>query len=411
MSPLRLAWQNLTLNPSRLAIAAGGVTFAVLQVFLQLGFYASVERAATILFDRLSFDLLIVSSEYQSVTKTRDIPRERLSSAQAVSGVSYVTPLAVGSGSWRTPLLPQSAMQSVRGLSQNPEPGSSSFIFVLGLPPSAIPRVFRIGRDGVFPDLPSAEAAQRELTRANTALFDRTSRPEFGTYELLRDPTTIDVSPRLNGSRVDLVGECAIGTGFGWKGLLVTSEETCNDLLFRSSRNVTIGLVALEPGTDLGTVQSQLQSALPPDVEVLTRAEVNRKETNFLLHGNPIGELLLAGLLLAIGVGALFLYQMMSADIRNQLPAYATAKALGYGPRYLIAVVLWQAVILAVIGYLPGLLASVVMYEWTKEAAGLPMQLEVHVAIIVFVLPVLMCVGSGWLAVQKVLRADPATLF
>ena len=54
---------------------------------------------------------------------------------------------------------------------------------------------------------------------------------------------------------------------------------------------------------------------------------------------------------------------MMAADIRNMLPEYATVKALGYRPPYLTGVVLWQAVLLAVLGYVPGFVAALGLYS------------------------------------------------
>ena len=92
-------------------------------------------------------------------------------------------------------------------------------------------------------------------------------------------------------------------------------------------------------------------------------------------------------------------------------PFAVPAKALGYEPSHLSATVLYQAVLLAFVGYLPGLLAAFVLYDVFGKGAGLPMRLSPFDAILVLVLTVGMCVGSGLVAVRKASKADPANLF
>ena len=88
---------------------------------------------------------------------------------------------------------------------------------------------------------------------------------------------------------------------------------------------------------------------------MLTRDEMNAAERDYWLRLTSVGQFLVVAVVLAVVVGVIFVYQMMAADIRNMLPEYATVKALGYRPPYLTGVVLWQAVLLAVFGYAPGL--------------------------------------------------------
>ena len=116
-------------------------------------------------------------------------------------------------------------------------------------------------------------------------------------------------------------------------------------------------------------------------------------------------------MILAVVVGIIFVYQMMAADIRNMLPEYATVKALGYRPPYLTGVVLWQAVLLAGFGYLPGFLTALGLYSVARKFGGIPTGMTVEVAVGVLVLTCGMCLASGLLAVRKVHSADPADLF
>jgi putative ABC transport system permease protein len=406
VSAFRLAWKNLIHNRIRTLIAGIGVAFAVLLLFLQLGFYGAVGRTATMLFDHLRFDLVIASSEHQDLTRVRDFPRARLAQARAVPGVAAVTPLTIGRGQWRTPNLP------THWWSRQAEPGSVSLIFMVGVPPDQLSRVFRTGPpSATFPTPDDAESAGRRLARLDTILLDSKARPEFGDYEFFSTQQASEIGGRVNQRRVDVVGTCSIGTSFSWNGMLITSEETLGRLAYRTTERVTLGLVELEPGVDPAAAKASVQAVLPPDVQVLTPDEAMTIEVAYWVDGNNIGKLLWSNVLLAVVVGVIFLYQMMAADVRNRLAEFATAKALGYQPGHLNAIVLWQAVLLAGVGYVPGLAASAVLYEVFGARAGLPMQLSAFDVVLVLVLTVGMCVGSGLVAVRKVAVADPANLF
>jgi putative ABC transport system permease protein len=124
-----------------------------------------------------------------------------------------------------------------------------------------------------------------------------------------------------------------------------------------------------------------------------------------------VGQFLLVAVILAVVVGVIFVYQMMATDIRNMLPEYATVKALGYAPRYLTAVVLWQAVLLALLGFVPGFIASIALYSAARTWGGIPTGMTPEVAGGVLVLTCAMCLVSGFLALRKVRTADPADLF
>src|SRR5262249_24590871 len=103
MSPFFLASSNLLQQPKRTFVSVVGVGFAVLLLFMQLGFYDAVTRTATLFFDRLRSDLLLVSTESISLGKPSTFQRRRLTQTLAVDGVSSVRPITCMLGQWRSP--------------------------------------------------------------------------------------------------------------------------------------------------------------------------------------------------------------------------------------------------------------------------------------------------------------------
>ena len=87
-----LAWLNLLHSKMRTALAVAGVAFAVILIFMQLGFLGSAEQSATLVFDALDFDLLIRSRNYLHLVASRTFPRDRLDEAESLPGVRSASP-------------------------------------------------------------------------------------------------------------------------------------------------------------------------------------------------------------------------------------------------------------------------------------------------------------------------------
>jgi putative ABC transport system permease protein len=414
MTPLALAWSNLRHKRTRTAIAASGVMFAVVLIFMELGLYGGVGYTASVLYENLRFDLLLLSSEYLDVSRPSEFPRARLAQARAVEGVADALPVTLGVGNWRLP-----AREGWFG-SFTP-PGGVKAINVLGVPPQRMTDIFAVDRGRVFDSPADARAAGTRLAELDTFLFDVRSKPQFGRLEdmMALSPSGEPVpghpeyrnAIRLNGKRARIVGGFRLGTGFSWTGMLMCSEETFAEFTMKPRDLVTYGLITLKPGADAAQVQQKLKASLPSDVQVVTREEIGNQERRYWMRLTSIGQFLLVAVVLAVVVGVIFVYQMMAADIRNMLPEYATVKALGYRPPYLTAVVLWQALLLAVIGFIPGFFASLLLYYVARTVGGIPAEMTAMRAATVLALTGAMCLASGILAVRKVHTADPADLF
>ncbi len=394
MTAVQLAWRNLLHERVRTLISLAGVSFAVVLIFMQLGFLGAVESTATQFYDVLDFDLVVVSSEYLDLNRPADFPRARLAQARGVAGVEAVTPLSAGIGLWR-----------------DPRPSSPArrrwSILMLGVEPASMDRAF-VHSAGVLGDAQAAARGRTSLSRLDTVLLDRSSWPEYGGPDERRPGSRGE----LNDRQVEVVGDVAIGTGFGYNGLLLTNEESFARLTGRPAGRVNFGLVRLAPGTDLLTARAALERALPhEDVRVRTREELNDAEKRFWVNSTAVGRFFTLAVFVALVVGVVFVYQIMSGDIRNHLPEYATVKALGYRGSYLTRVILAQAVLLAFVGYLPGLLGALGFYALTRQAARIPIGMNAGRATFVLALTVAMCLCSGMLAVRKVHSAEPADLF
>jgi putative ABC transport system permease protein len=110
-------------------------------------------------------------------------------------------------------------------------------------------------------------------------------------------------------------------------------------------------------------------------------------------------------------IGIVICYQILYTNVRNYLPQFATMKAMGFTNAFLVGVVLQQSLVLAVLGFIPGLGVAHLLFWVVADLTGLLMKLTVWRAAVIFVFTLAMCVASGLIAVRKVVGADPAEVF
>src|SRR5262249_5876260 len=146
-------------------------------------------------------------------------------------------------------------------------------------------------------------------------------------------------------------------------------------------------------------------------VAVLTKQGLLNREKDFWSSSLPLGFIFRASLVMGLIVGAVIVYQILYSGISEHLAEFATLKAIGYSDRRLFWVVLQEALLLSVIGFMPGVLVTIGVYRIVQTATVLPIRMTSVRLIVVYVLTALMCMISGVFAVRRVRSADPAEIF
>ena len=381
---LRLAWRQLWSERARLASAIAGVTFACVLVFMQLGFRAALFESATTLIGAMRADLFLMNPMTVASFRPETLARARVSQALGVPGVQAAVPVYLAQASFR-----------------NPETGARRMVQLVGFDMEA----------GVL-QLPGLDAAMRDaLKQPDTVAFDSRSRPEFGPIgEMFAKDGPFPV--QIGNRAMQVVGIFNMGTSFGADGNAVLSE--LNFLRVAQQRQapmVDLAAIRLAPGADRAAVQAQLRAILPPDVLVLTADQLRGHELRYWQEATPIGFIFTFGSLMGLIVGMVIVYQILFSDIAGHLKEYATLKAMGYANAHLSRVVLGAASILAVLGFIPGVILSAVLYGVVADATFLPLGMEWSRALGVFGMIFGMCAAAGMLAMRKLRDANPADMF
>ena len=384
-----LAWLNTTSSPPKLLLASSGIGFAVVLMFMQIGFLNGLFDSTVQILRLLDADFVIMSPARYTLPSEQRFNYGLLQRARAVTGVRSVQPLYI-----------DRSMSEVRVIGH-----VSRSIRAIGVPLDA----------NVFID-PIMNNKCRLLTDANYALVDRKSKAKYGfekvNLQLLRDQEV-----ELSGRRVEMKEWIEIGTDFVYDGSVIVSDRGVEHFFpFRNGTKpplaaVDLGLVKLSEDTDKTTVQEQLQLMLGDAVHVYEREALIRREIGFWATNTPIGIIFSIGTVMGLFVGVIICYQILFTDIHDHLAEFATLKAMGFGPYYFLRFIMLQSFYLSVFGFLPGWLISWLLYLWLSELTGLVMMLTAQRVLLVFFLTFLMCTISGALAVRKLWAADPATLF
>lgn len=378
-----LGWLQLRHRPLRLAVALAGISFAVLLIMMQLGFRAALFESTLRYHERFKYDIALFSSESVFIVRPQSFSIRRLYQSLGLEEVVDVSPVYIFPAVWK-----------------NPWNNDRRNINAVGIDP-----------DDDILDTKGFSESLPLLRQQDVVLFDAASRPEFGPVGeafLAGERIVTEVNDR----EVEVVGLFEMGPSFGIDASILTSDDNWLRMFPERSRNeIQLGLIRLDEGADPVAVRDRLRDYLPKDILVLSRRDFIERERNYWNSATPIGFVFAFGAIMGFVVGAIIVYQILFADVSEHLNEYATLRAIGYSGRFVSGIVVQQAAILAVMGYIPGLLIVYALYGGAAAATRLPIYLTLDRSITVFLLTLIMCAISGLLAVRKIWRLDPADVF
>jgi len=384
-----LAWLQLVKQKVRFFVALAGIAFVAVLMFMQIGFQDALYASATQLHKHLEGDLFLISSQYKSLTSTQSFPRSRLYQILGFNGIESVAPLYLQFAKLK-----------------NPINGRKYPIYVLGFEP--VKSIFR---------LPEIEQNFQLLKIPDQVFFDRAARPEFGPiaeYFQNNQPITMEIFSYLAtvGYKVKVSGLFSLGPSFGVDGNLIVSSSTFFKIFPEHGANeVDIGLIHLQANVNPRTILATLSKSLPSDVIIMARQEFIDFEKSYWTLRTPIGFVFNLMVMMAFVVGVIVVYQILYSNISTHFVQFATLKAMGFRNKYLLNVVFQQALILAVLGYIPGFAISLGLYDIAKDATKLPIVMDFSKGLLVFTSVIFMCLTSGFFSTNKLRKVDPAEIF
>lgn len=378
---LPLGWMQLTHNPGRLAAALAGVAFAQVLVFVQLGIMGSMNSSIIKSYDLFNADIMISAEDANTLTEGGNVARQWLFQALADPGVARGTGLFLSNARWE-------------------REGDQTTFQVYALQPEYL-------------DFLSGDISRnaRAIALPNVAIIDQQTRgldPDLIAGIRPQSPLVTEV----NGQQLAFANTFQGGVSFSADGYMVTSEQTFLRLFpARTSGAPNHVLLNVAAGHQTDAVVARLKAELPETLQIRTIADAASEDLRFQTTERPTGLIFGFGVVMGIIVGIVIVYQVLSSDVADHLREYATLKAVGYGPEYFLGVVFEEAVILAVLGFIPGFMISLGLYALLVALTGLPVAMTPALAIAVLLGSLAACTVSGAIATRKLNAAEPADLF
>jgi putative ABC transport system permease protein len=380
---LPIGWLQLSHSRGRLFAAVSGVAFANLLVFMQLGIMGALNGSTVAPYAIINTDVILSSQEGNTLTDSEHIARVWMLQALGVPGVVDASPLYVGN-------LPFTLKD-----------GTSVSLLAFGV---------NTTQPGFVS--PAIAPMLSQLTLENTALLDEGTRGmPRSVIDGLKAGETFAFE--ASGETLTAIGTMNIGGGFLADGMMMLSDQTF--LRFFDSRSSAAPdhiMVKVADGVSADTVAARLSAILPVvSVKVQTTQAAKAADLSFMSSERPTGIIFGFGVFMGILVGLVIVYQVLSTDVADHLREYATFKAMGYGQPFFLGIIFEEAIVLAVFGFIPGLIASIGLYAGLVAVTGLPVTMVASRAILVFLGTLAACTLSGAIATRRLANADPADLF
>jgi putative ABC transport system permease protein len=370
----KLASRNLFHDRLSLAVTLVGIVFSVVLVAVQLGLYLGSERMIATVIDHTRGEIWVVPYGTKSFDDPTFLQGREKYAILSAPGVESVEELVVGFAGWRKPK------------------GGTTAVLVVGSDQS---------NDGLAPwDVVEGRAS--DLAAPSAVAVDRSYFTDLGLER-------IGETAEINDQRVTVKAVTLGIRSFTTLPYVFTSLNRARALLGAAPEQASYALVRLAPGAKRSEVKAALQARLK-DAEVLTRPEFRKRSLDYWLFQTGAGSALIAGAILGLIVGIVIVAQTLYASTKDHLNEFATLRALGASAGYIIRVILVQAVMSAVIGYVLGMALSMVVI-WALKDTNLLIVMTPGLAMALFGITLFMCVLSAISAIFKVTRIDPAAVF
>lgn len=384
-----IAWLQLKYQRNNTFAGIVGILCITVLLFIQIGVKDAFLDSSVQIPASLDADILLSSNLSPSILRPIAFSSRYLYQALAVKNVASATPFYITSTLWHD--------------QENARDRNRVNVFGISLTKPTL-------------NVPGIAENREKLKAENSALFDITSRDEFTwIISQFKDrgefTQEIQTGETEDKQRIKIVGLFKFGVSIAYDASFVTSEATFFKLFRRNPLKVDMGLIKVQPGSDIDRVVADLRKFLPKVISVNPRIKLVQSERRLQETSSSIGILLQFSLTTGILVGIYILYQILYSKISSNLGNYATLKAIGFSQSALNMIVLQQALIMGVTGYIPGALISAIGYKYLSETTKIILDMNLILSLNVLILVCLICTVSAGISIFKLREADPSDIF
>ncbi len=370
---MRLAWFNIVHDRMRYTVTVLGIMCAVFLMVFQGSILLGFTRAASKIIDATDADIWITGRGVPCFEFPVPIERRLVEIARGIPGVAESSRISTGQIQFRKV---DGARQEVVLVGADSQVGSR------------FPLPHEEGSSG--PVAPDALI----IDKSNAALLD------VGHFPL---------EVEANNLHARVIGETSGFSSFLGSPYVFTSYDDAAKYIQLGPDETMFLLLRLKPGVRVEVVEADLRSRFP-NVDVWTRNEFSRKARWYWISQTGAGGAILMAAMLGFFIGLAIVSQAIYATTMENIEEFATLKAIGGSRQFITGVIVAQALMCGIGGYLLGVIITAPMVKvaastipWVYTAWWLPAAA---------LIPTLgMCVLASILSVKAALKVEPARVF
>lgn len=369
-----LARRNLLHDRVRLVVTLTGIVFAVVLSSIQLGLFVGFQRATSDVIAHAGADLWVKSTGVTHLETGVPFSERKRYDLLATPGIVEAQKHIVRFGQWKKP------------------DGGQEGILLIGVDLS--------GSMGQPWKLVAGEV--RALQEPGAVIVDELYLSKLGIRG-------IGDTAEIGGRRARVVGLTRGIRTFTTSPPVFASFKHAQDFGPVAEDQTIYLLAKLAPGADAAAVRARLRATIK-DVDVISAEDWRSAQERYWMFGTGAGITVLIAAALGLLVGVVVVAQTIYAATVDHIREYGTLKAMGATNAYLYRVILQQAALSAVAGYGVGMAVAFAAAR-ASQAGTTAIILEAPLAIALFVLTLVMCLGASIVSIHKVTTLDPAMVF
>jgi len=350
-----------------------GVVIANFLIGQQTGIFLFLTGAMASLVNNTQTDLWVVDTRTTNVNAMRQLDVRYGTALESIEGVEKVYPYLIAGGSAKFENGKTYGVQLVG--SQAPDFRGGPWNIAEGNPQNLI-----------------------EEGAVSADYFDRAALggANFGEYF------------EINGKKVHIAAQTRGARGFG-AVYMFTTIDRARYLSKTSKSKVSAFFVKVAPQTDPAVVRDRInrnlegvRAWLPKDFSEATITTILSTSGIAISFGTLIVFAIISGMVI-IGL------TLYSAAI-DRIKDYATLKAIGASNGYVARLILVQALIIALVGFVIGS-GLVEAFRSGIARAGTFFEITLGIRIALFGITLLISLGGAYFAIRRIVQTEPATVF
>lgn len=371
-----LAPRNLFHDKVRLGVTLTGIVFALVLICVEFGLFLGFTTTTSNNIDHSNVDLWVIAHGVKYFDAGRPFSERKYYQVLGTPGVAHAEKYIQSFGTWKRP---DGRIENIQVIGFNPDTG--------------------VGGPWKMAEGDIAAVKQDDAVIIDDLYKDKLQVAHIGDRIELRD------------HRARVVGFSHGIRSFTTSPFVFTSFKNALNYTnsnFAADQTVYV-LVTAAPGTPINVLRDRLKANVR-DVDVYTTAQFSSMTRMYWMFTTGAGVALLIAAVMGLVVGVVVVAQTIYATTMDHIREYGTLKAMGASNKYLYRVILQQALLSAVMGYVLALGVSLLLVR-LSGTGGAAILLPLPMAIGVFILAVLMCAGASIISINKVTRLDPAMVF